>query len=109
MIPKYLETYHYRKYREYCSTKCINIVFEQNDKEDNEKYSLRGKYKGYLYGMKFFSALLLRKKSVPNYEIYNHFKYHLNARVSKLGEADAIRDIMNLMCDEFPNKGIKNL
>ena len=106
MKPKYLETYHYRKYREYCSIKCINIVFEQQGIEDDSKSKLRGKYKGYLYGMKLFNALLQRKKSIPNYEIYNHLKYYKSWKSSIWGENEAIFDLMNMLCDESPNRGV---
>ena len=58
MKPKYLETYHYRKLKEYCSIKCINIVYEQQGLDNNSKGELRGLYKGYLYGFKLFNALL---------------------------------------------------
>lgn len=97
---KYLETYHYRKYKDYCSNKCINIVIEQTDKEDNEKAELRGMYKGYLYGMKLFNTLLQRGRSIRNYEIYNHLKYHKSHCTTLYGEKRAICDVMNVVIDD---------
>lgn len=108
MKPKYLEKHNYKKYKDYCSYKCINIVFEQNDKEDNEKAVLRGMYKGYLYGMKLFDALLKRNRNIKNFEIYNLLKYHKSHGTTLFGEDKAILDIMNIMCDDFPNKGTDN-
>ncbi|WP_421716548.1 hypothetical protein [Arcobacter arenosus] len=55
--------------------------------------------------MKFFNTLLIRKKSVTNYEIYNHLKQYASWNTTLWGEDIAIRDIMNMMCDEFPNRG----
>lgn len=101
MKPKYLETYDYLKFRDYCSNKCINIVYEQNDKEDKEKNELRGRYKGYLYAMKVFSSLYNRKKRVMNYEIYNHFKYYKSHKSQLWGESKSILDVMNLISNEY--------
>jgi hypothetical protein len=94
----YLETYHYRKYKDYCSNKCINIVIEQKDKKD--KIELRGLYKGYLYSMKLFNALLQKNKPVRKYEIYNHFKYYKSNYTTLIGEKKAILDIMNLLAND---------
>ena len=94
----YLETYHYRIYKDYCSNKCINIVIEQRDKKD--KTELRGLYKGYLYGMKLFNALLIRKKPIRKYEVYNHFKYYKFNCTNLIGEKKAILDIMNLLAND---------
>jgi hypothetical protein len=99
MKPKYLETYDYRRLKDYCSNKCINIVFEQNDKEENEKPHLRGLYRGYLYGMKLFSTLLQREKRVMNYELYNHLKYYKSHKTKMFSEDKAIYDIMNLISE----------
>ena len=99
MKPKYLETYDYRRLKDYCSTKCINIVYAQQDKEGNEKKELRGMYKGYLYGMKLFSSLIRRKKSIMNHEIYNHLKHHRAFKTTLFGEDKAIYDLMNCMSD----------
>ena len=101
MKPKYLETHHYRKYRDYSSNKCVHCVYEQEGKFSNEKAILRGKYKGYLYCKKLFDALLVRERSVANYEIYSHLKKYLSWNCETIGEADALRDIMNLFCEEF--------
>jgi hypothetical protein len=97
---QYLETYHYRKYKDYCSNKCINIVLEQTDKNDTERAELRGRYKGYLYGMKLFNSLLQRGKSVTNCEIYNHLKYHKSHCTTLYGEKRAVCDIMNVLVDD---------
>lgn len=94
---QYLETYHYRKYKDYCSNKCINIVIEQHYKDDTKKAELRGMYKGYLYGMKLFNTLLQRGKSVTNCEIYNHLKYHKSHCTTLYGEKRAVCDIMNFI------------
>ena len=101
MKPKYLEPSDYRRLKDYCSNKCINIVFEQQDKENNEKSELRGKYKGYLYGMKLFSGLLRMEQRVMNYEIYNHLKQHRIHGTTLWGEDKALHDFMNLLCEEF--------
>ena len=98
---KYFETYHYRKYKNYCSNKCINIIIEQNDKDDTKKAELRGMYKGYLYGMKLFNTLLQRGKSVRNYEIYNHLKYYKSYCTTLYGENKEILDIMNFISINF--------
>lgn len=97
---QYLETYHYRKYKDYCSNKCINIVIEQHDKDDTKKAELRGMYKGYLYGMKLFNSLLQRGKSVTNCEIYNHLKYHKSHCTTLYGEKRAVCDIMNQLVED---------
>ena len=97
---QYLETYHYRKYKDYCSDKCINIVIEQHDKDDTKKAELRGMYKGYLYGMKLFNSLLQRGKSVTNCEIYNHLKYHKSHCTTLYGEKRAVCDIMNQLVED---------
>lgn len=98
---KYLKTYHYRKCKDYSSNKCINIVIEQNDKDDAKKAELRGMYKGYLYGMKLFNTLLQRGKSVRNYEIYNHLKYYKSHCTTLYGENKAILNIMNFISINF--------
>lgn len=69
---KYLETYDYSKLKEYCSIRCINIVYEQQSLDYNSKGELRGMYKGYLYGLKLFNALLQRKKTIMNF-LYNGY------------------------------------
>lgn len=97
---QYLETYHYRKYKDYCSNKCINIVIEQHDKDDTKKAELRGMYKGYLYGMKLFNSLLQKGKSVTNCEIYNHLKYHKSHCTTLYGEKRAVCDIMNQLVED---------
>lgn len=94
---KYFETYHYRKYKDYCSSKCINIVIEQKDKDKTNKAEMRGMYKGYLYGMKLFNILLQRGKALRNYEIYNHLKYHKSHCTTLYGEKRAISDIMDFI------------
>ena len=99
MKPKYLETYDYRKLKDYCSNKCINIVFEQQDKEDSKKSELRGLYKGYLYGMKLFAGLLKRERRIMNYEIYSHLKQHRIHGTTLWGEDKAIYDVMNILSD----------
>lgn len=104
MKPKYIETIHFNKYKEYCSIKCIDIVHTQNTTYNvNDKNELRGKYKGYLYCMKLFNSLYKRKKSIMNFEIYNHLKLYVSQRCTLWGEDKAIRDIMELLCNESNN------
>lgn len=98
MEVNYLETYHYRKYKNYCSNKCVNIVIEQ--KNITDKSELRGLYKGYLYGMKLFNSLLNKKQRLRSYEIYNHLKSYNSTSTTLIGEKKAIYDIMNMLVDD---------
>lgn len=101
MKPNYLETYHFRKLEDYCKNKCVKIVFEQNNADDEKIKYLRGLYKGYLYSKKVSSKLLQRKKRVLNLELYNHFKYYKTWKARTLGEEKALYDILNFISCEF--------
>ena len=70
---KYLETYEIKDIKNYCQNRCIKIVNENLNNKEHLQY-FRGKYKGYLYGIKICNKILKENISLKRYELYNHLK-----------------------------------
>ena len=73
---KYLESHEIKDIKNYCQNRCIKIVNEKIDKEENLPY-YRGVYKGYLYMIRISNHILKKSITLKRYELYNHLKNEL--------------------------------
>lgn len=68
---KYLQRYQIQELKEFCKKKIFNIV---STIENKNKKEYRGRYKGYIYGIKLCSYFLSKKNYPSHRELYTHIK-----------------------------------
>lgn len=76
---KYLESYHLLALEVYSRGKCTQLVVDNHVEINKEILELnRGKYVGFLYGVKVSKFIRIRRKRINNINLYNHFKNQKN-------------------------------